>query len=76
MSKGCPLWHRADLPPCIRSLSKCVYDKTKITKGVGQVEVMGRAEAFTACKPKCAKSKSDISRGNRSDAYDENGQLK
>ena len=35
-------------------LSLCVYEATKITKGIGQVEVMGRPEAFAMCKPKCA----------------------
>ena len=33
-------------------LSQCVYETTKITKGIGQVEVTGRAEAFAMCKPK------------------------
>ena len=41
-------------------LSKCVYEKTKITKGIAQVEVISRAEAFAECKPKCAKSKEQL----------------
>lgn len=35
-------------------LSKCVYDKTKIAKGIGKVEVMDRPEAFKLCKVQCA----------------------
>ena len=38
-------------------LSKCVYQQTKITKGIAQVEVIGRSEAYAICKPKCATSK-------------------
>ena len=53
-------------------MSKCVYEATKITKGVGQVEVMGRTEAFAACKPKCAKSKKDLSRGGSRDTVNLN----
>ena len=53
-------------------MSKCVYEATKITKGVGQVEVMGRAEAFAACKPKCAKSKKDLTRGGSRDSVNLN----
>lgn len=44
-------------------LSKCVYEKTKITKGVGQVEVVSRADAFAECKPKCATSKDQLLTG-------------
>ena len=33
-------------------LSKCVYEQTKITKGIGKVEVMSRTEAYGMCKPK------------------------
>ena len=38
-------------------LSQCVYEATKITKGIGQVEVMSRQEAFGICKPKCARDR-------------------
>jgi ribosomal protein L24E len=41
-------------------LSKCVYDVTKITKGIGQVEVTSRTEAYGICKPKCATSKDQL----------------
>ena len=41
-------------------LSQCVYEATKITKGIAQVEVMSRAEAFATCKPKCATSKDQL----------------
>ena len=33
-------------------LSKCLYEQTKITKGIGQVEVVSRQEAYGVCKPK------------------------
>merc|ERR1719217_1139704 len=36
-------------------VSNCVYEKTKITKGIAQVEVMSREEAFAVCKPECRK---------------------
>ena len=35
-------------------LSKCVYMKTKIAKGIAQVEVVSRADAFKECKKECA----------------------
>ena len=35
-------------------LSTCVYESTKITKGIAKVEVVSREEAYAACKPKCA----------------------
>lgn len=38
-------------------LSTCVYESTKITKGIGKVEVVSREEAYAACKPKCADKK-------------------
>jgi len=41
-------------------LSKCLYEKTKITKGIGQVEVVSRADAMLECKPKCATSKAQL----------------
>ena len=41
-------------------LSQCVYETTKITKGVGQVEVISRSEAYATCKPKCATSKEQL----------------
>ena len=41
-------------------LSKCVYEQTKITKGVGKVEVVSRTEAYGICKPKCATSKEQL----------------
>lgn len=41
-------------------LSQCVYEATKITKGIGKVEVMDRSEAFKMCKPKCATSKDQL----------------
>ena len=41
-------------------LSKCVYDVTKITKGISQVEVISRQEAYAQCKPKCATSKDQL----------------
>ena len=34
-------------------ISQCTYEKLKIAKGVGQVEVMSRTDAFAACKPEC-----------------------
>jgi hypothetical protein len=34
-------------------ISKCVYEQTKIAKGIGQVEVKPRDEAMAECKPKC-----------------------
>ena len=37
-----------------------VYEATKISKGIADVEVMSRAEAFAKCKPKCAKSKEQL----------------
>ena len=33
-------------------LSKCLYEQTKIAKGIGQVEVVSRQEAYAVCKPK------------------------
>ena len=36
-------------------LSKCVYEETKIAKGIAKVEVVSREEAFKICKPKCGK---------------------
>ena len=33
-------------------LSKCVYEETKITKGIGKVEVKTRSDSFAVCKPK------------------------
>ena len=41
-------------------LSKCVYEKTKITKGIAQVEVVSRTEAYAECKPKCAVNKDQL----------------
>ena len=41
-------------------LSKCLYEKTKITKGIAQVEVISRSEAYAQCKPKCATSKEQL----------------
>ena len=41
-------------------LSTCVYEQTKITKGIAKVEVMSRTEAFAFCKPKCATSKDQL----------------
>ena len=72
-SPGCHLSFAADDKKAFEScMSKCVYEATKITKGVGQVEVMGRTEAFAACKPKCAKSKKDLSRGGSRDTVNLN----
>uniref|UniRef100_A0A7S3T7R7 Uncharacterized protein n=1 Tax=Strombidinopsis acuminata TaxID=141414 RepID=A0A7S3T7R7_9SPIT len=34
-------------------ISKCVYEATKIAKGIAQVEVKPRDEAMAECKPKC-----------------------
>jgi len=34
-------------------ISKCVYEQTKIAKGIAQVEVKPREEAMAECKPKC-----------------------
>jgi len=44
-------------------LSKCVYEETKITKGIAKVEVKSRSEAFVECKPKCAKTKEQLLTG-------------
>ena len=41
-------------------LSQCVYTQTKITKGIGEVEVMSRKEAYGICKPQCATSKEQL----------------
>ena len=41
-------------------VSQCLYEQTKITKGVAKVEVMSRAEAYAVCKPKCATSKEQL----------------
>ena len=38
-------------------LSKCVYEQTKIAKGIAKVEVVSRTEAYAICKPQCATSK-------------------
>ena len=43
-------------------LSKCVYEETKITKGIAKVEVVSRSEAYAICKPKCATSKEQVRR--------------
>ena len=34
-------------------ISDCIYEATKITKGVAQVEVVTREEAMVDCKAKC-----------------------
>jgi len=34
-------------------ISKCVYESTKIAKGIAQVEYKPREEAMAECKPKC-----------------------
>merc|ERR1719291_972494 len=34
-------------------LSQCVYDATKIAKGIAKVEVMSREDAFEKCKLEC-----------------------
>jgi hypothetical protein len=34
-------------------ISKCVYEQTKIAKGIAQVEVKPREDAMAECKPKC-----------------------
>ena len=44
-------------------LSNCVYEATKITKGVAQVEVKSRTEAYAECKPKCALNKEQLMTG-------------
>ena len=36
-------------------LSKCIYEKTKIAKGIAQVEVIPRDQAFAECKVQCKK---------------------
>jgi len=41
-------------------VSKCVYEETKITKGIAKVEVVSRTEAYAICKPKCATSKEQL----------------
>ena len=41
-------------------LSNCVYEATKITKGIAKVEVMSRQDAYAMCKPKCATSKDQL----------------
>ena len=41
-------------------LSKCIYEKTKIAKGIAQVEVVSRADAIAECRPKCATSKAQL----------------
>ncbi len=38
-------------------LSQCVYEQTKIAKGIAKVEVVSRTEAYAICKPQCATSK-------------------
>lgn len=43
-----------------KCLSMCVYEKTKIAKGIGEVEVVSRSEAMAVCKPQCAKSKEQL----------------
>ena len=60
---------KKDFESCI---SKCVYEATKITKGVAQVDVMPRSEAFAMCKPKCATSKKDLTRGGSRDSVNLN----
>ena len=37
-------------------LSKCIYEATKITKGIAKVEVTSRQEAYVECKPKVCRS--------------------
>ncbi|KAL1499808.1 hypothetical protein AB1Y20_012493 [Prymnesium parvum] len=44
-------------------LSKCVYESTKITKGIAKVEVVSRQDAYLECKPKCAKTKEQLMTG-------------
>uniref|UniRef100_A0A7S3TFD7 Uncharacterized protein n=1 Tax=Emiliania huxleyi TaxID=2903 RepID=A0A7S3TFD7_EMIHU len=34
-------------------MSKCMYEATKITKGIAKVEVTPREEAKEMCKPQC-----------------------
>ena len=41
-------------------LSQCVYEQTKIAKGIAQVEVVSRSEAMASCKQKCATSKDQL----------------
>ena len=41
-------------------LSLCVYGETKIAKGIAQVEVVSRSEAFAKCKKKCATNKDQL----------------
>ena len=41
-------------------LSQCVYEQTKIAKGIAQVEVVSRSEAMATCKSKCATSKEQL----------------
>ena len=41
-------------------VSLCVYEQTKISKGIAQVEVISRTEAYAICKPKCATSKDQL----------------
>ena len=41
-------------------LSNCVYEQTKIAKGIAKVEVVSRTEAYALCKPKCATSKEQV----------------
>ena len=41
-------------------LSECVYETTKIAKGIAKVEVTSRTEAYALCKPKCATSKDQL----------------
>ena len=41
-------------------LSLCVYEQTKIAKGIAQVEVVSRSEAMATCKSKCATSKEQL----------------
>ena len=43
-----------------KCISECVYEKTKIAKGIAEVEVVSRSEAMAVCKPQCAKSKEQL----------------
>jgi hypothetical protein len=38
-------------------LSQCIYEETKIAKGIAKVEVVSKQEAMDTCKAKCASKK-------------------
>jgi hypothetical protein len=44
-------------------VSACIYDRTKIAKGLAKVEVIPRDEAAKMCKQRCATSKEQLLSG-------------